>query len=349
MNFSKCKLFLDVDFTQGAKIPTQLRRNQDPMAELTIPKSSFGKNHTEKVTRSPDAAMLSFRLNACKEFESVKNETVRFSLMENLNCSSIDYKNYNRSADPIQMNETLSFSQSSIFVDPNGKIDPIKFIADYPTNNVMGMFPKGEAGAMNGSMGGYGMENFGMGGMGPMMGGFGMGGMNPMMGGMNPIVMTLLMEEVGISIRDSIMSGPGMDPMMGGVGIDPMMGGMDPMMSGVSPIGMVEAISPLNPDPSYQTVIPHFPIKYDLIDWDVLEGCLSRIEYLNEHQNCFSDPAVTDINSCSANGCIYKDNKCFFCAEAITNQMENEATQLNSGQFPYNPDIPALHGVYFCT
>ena len=49
-------------------------------------------------------------------------------------------------------------------------------------------------------------------------------------------------------------------------------------------------------------LIPHVPLKYELIDWEVLEGCLNRIEYLNDNFNCYADPLITDLESCTANG-----------------------------------------------
>lgn len=50
--------------------------------------------------------------------------------------------------------------------------------------------------------------------------------------------------------------------------------------------------------------IPHIPLKYELIDWEVIDSCLNRIEYLNTQWNCYADPLITNSESCTANGKI---------------------------------------------
>merc|ERR1719284_766513 len=51
---------------------------------------------------SKDEVILSYRLKTCKQFsEKVSNETLRDSAMEKLNCSSVDFENYDPETDPV--------------------------------------------------------------------------------------------------------------------------------------------------------------------------------------------------------------------------------------------------------
>ena len=175
---------------------------------------------------SKDDVIISYRLKTCKQFsEKVTNETLRDSAMEKLNCSSVDFANYDPATDPIQQNQTaLIPSDSSIFdKSGTGKLGSMqtKLMQSMAggrgaTTSMMNM--------MKGMTGGRGMSGMsGLGGMSSLMGKSGLGGMSSLMGGMGG--MSSLMGKSGLGGMSSLMGGMGgMSSLMGG------MGGMSSLM-----------------------------------------------------------------------------------------------------------------------
>lgn len=86
--------------------------------------------------------------------------------------------------------------------------------------------------------------------------------------------------------------------------------------------------------------LPNVAIEYELIGWNVMEYCLARIDILNEKFNCYDkSDDIYDYQTCSKKGkigndfnykimkilgCIYFDQQCFYCKQAIQNQKENK-------------------------
>lgn len=87
--------------------------------------------------------------------------------------------------------------------------------------------------------------------------------------------------------------------------------------------------------------LPNKKIEYDLIDWNVMEYCLAKIDQLSEDFNCYDkSDSIFDYDTCTKrgkldslskkqflninSGCIYYDQKCFYCKQAIDNQKENK-------------------------
>merc|ERR1719454_1205409 len=112
-------------------------------------------------------------------------------------------------------------------------------------------------------------------------------------------------------------------PMMGGLGSSSLMSlSMMNRLRGRSSSSSDELLLGLG------VMIPHVPLKFELIDWQVLESCLNRMEFLVDTQNCYRDPLVTDLGSCTNNGCIYHEGNCFYCKEAYENQNRNQVFSL---------------------
>ena len=70
-------------------------------------------------------------------------------------------------------------------------------------------------------------------------------------------------------------------------------------------------------------------IDYSLIDWEVLERCFNQMETLKVTHNCFekNKKQVFDQQSCLANGCLFQDEKCFYCDGAYQNMLQNKRSK----------------------
>ena len=71
--------------------------------------------------------------------------------------------------------------------------------------------------------------------------------------------------------------------------------------------------------------LPHEPLDYSKIDWEILQRCFHQRQELKRTHNCFIKSPGTIFNkySCLAEGCIYDDGDCFYCDAAYTNQVDN--------------------------
>jgi hypothetical protein len=109
---------------------------------------NFIKNNPEVVSNKPtnEQVIESFKMKTCQQFhEKVTNETLKISAMKKLNCSSVDYINYDPLTDPIQQNKTALIPTNALPANSKSSLDSVKskFMQSMGgLSNSRGKFPK---------------------------------------------------------------------------------------------------------------------------------------------------------------------------------------------------------------